>query len=382
MAMLSTYPFEWLGKSRASLPKVTTGCVSCKKRHVKCDEGKPICHRCQKGNRICIYQCQQTAIAQIASSQIQVRCSSLQSPPVKLQFSSEAKRRSFDNFQQIPVAALGGGLGWRDWGKIVLQNSENDLALRHAVTALGAMYGEALRNLGVASDSTNQNSLPTAYQQYHKAIKQLRSQLQHDLTRSVEANMLACMLLIVFDFMQGDYRAAGAHLGGGVAMLRSYLKQHSYPEALIVRISSPWRTSLDGSGILPIEGSFGARLLLSYGYLDFWSSCSMDGLPVLPEISMLEGLAVRRPSQPDTELNTILQTFAPLENRIREFLRAAKGLLYPHGQQVPQTNSRRELPYQNALVTFGEMKATLMRLLIAWYENFQRVCAPHVCNEP
>jgi hypothetical protein len=41
-----------LGKSmdqrrkRASKPKVRTGCISCKRRHVKCDEGKPTCVRC------------------------------------------------------------------------------------------------------------------------------------------------------------------------------------------------------------------------------------------------------------------------------------------------------------------------------------------------
>jgi hypothetical protein len=31
---------------RASKPKVRTGCITCKVRHIKCDENKPICDRC------------------------------------------------------------------------------------------------------------------------------------------------------------------------------------------------------------------------------------------------------------------------------------------------------------------------------------------------
>jgi hypothetical protein len=108
------------------------------------------------------------------------------------------------------------------------------------------------------------------------------------------------MLLVAFDFMQGDYRAAAVHLSGGAAMLRSYLKQHSSTEALVVRISTPWRTSLDRSGIPPTEGSFGARLLLSYGYIDFWGFTWMDSLLVLPEVLVLVSVLfisiyIRRP---------------------------------------------------------------------------------------
>lgn len=382
MAAVSLYPFEWLGKSRASLPKVKTGCISCKKRHVKCDEGKPICKRCQKGNRSCVYQSQQTTVPKEASLQIRLHYPSPRPPPIKKTFSFEAERCGFESFQQIPAEVLGGGLGWRDWGNIVLQNSDNDPALRHAVIALGIMHEEALRNLSAVSTTVNRQLLPMAYKQYQEAIKRLRSQLQNESTRSVEANILACMVLIVFDFMQGDYRAAGVHLAGGVAMLRRYLRHRSSSEALIARISTPWRTSLERSGISPTEGSLGARLLLSYGYLDFWASCWMDGLPALPEVSVLEGLAVRRPPRPDTELNTSFQTFAPLENRIREFLRSARGLMYPHGQQVPPTDSRRLLPYQSSSFTFSQMKMTLKSLLADWHENYQRVCTTYICHEP
>lgn len=39
---------------RISRPKVKSGCVTCKKRHVKCDEAKPTCSRCIKASVECL----------------------------------------------------------------------------------------------------------------------------------------------------------------------------------------------------------------------------------------------------------------------------------------------------------------------------------------
>ncbi|KAJ9138356.1 C6 zinc finger domain protein [Pleurostoma richardsiae] len=39
--------------TRASVPKVRTGCITCKKRHVKCDEARPSCQRCMKWQGFC-----------------------------------------------------------------------------------------------------------------------------------------------------------------------------------------------------------------------------------------------------------------------------------------------------------------------------------------
>ena len=223
MVTTSLYPSEWLGKSRASLPKVKTGCVTCKKRHVKCDEGKPICNRCKTDNRPCLYQPQQRLVSEDACLQIQLRHSCAQSPPAIKHFSSEAERCGFDRFWETIGAALGGAIGWDGWGDIVLQNSENDPALRHAIITLRAMHEEALRNLGEVPSAKGTQLLSQAYKQYHEAIKHLRSQLQYQPTRSVQANILACILLVAFDIMQGDYRAAAVHLSRRIAMLRSYL---------------------------------------------------------------------------------------------------------------------------------------------------------------
>src|SRR6478736_572872 len=38
---------------RLSKPKVRSGCLTCKTRRVKCDEGKPVCARCIRGDFVC-----------------------------------------------------------------------------------------------------------------------------------------------------------------------------------------------------------------------------------------------------------------------------------------------------------------------------------------
>ncbi|KAF2269725.1 hypothetical protein CC78DRAFT_452857 [Lojkania enalia] len=41
--------------SRAKGLRTTTGCLTCRKRRVKCDEKKPQCSQCSKAERVCIY---------------------------------------------------------------------------------------------------------------------------------------------------------------------------------------------------------------------------------------------------------------------------------------------------------------------------------------
>ncbi|KAK8241894.1 hypothetical protein HDK77DRAFT_377156 [Phyllosticta capitalensis] len=42
-------------KSRGRGLRTTTGCTTCRNRHIKCDEEKPVCGPCAKGNRPCVY---------------------------------------------------------------------------------------------------------------------------------------------------------------------------------------------------------------------------------------------------------------------------------------------------------------------------------------
>lgn len=41
------------GNSSSKPKRVRTGCLTCRERHLKCDEGQPICQNCRKSSRTC-----------------------------------------------------------------------------------------------------------------------------------------------------------------------------------------------------------------------------------------------------------------------------------------------------------------------------------------
>ncbi|OQE15266.1 hypothetical protein PENSTE_c029G03707 [Penicillium steckii] len=66
-------------KSRGRGLRATTGCVICKRRHVKCDEVRPQCGPCAKGQRPCIYAADDDSINSITSGP--TRMPDMQTPP-------------------------------------------------------------------------------------------------------------------------------------------------------------------------------------------------------------------------------------------------------------------------------------------------------------
>ncbi|KAK0100673.1 hypothetical protein ONS95_007125 [Cadophora gregata] len=77
-------------QSRGKGLRKTTGCITCRRRHVKCDENRPHCDRCRKGNQTCIY-----ADPHAAQSQVP-RAANRQSSAS----SSEAQQRPISEIQQ------------------------------------------------------------------------------------------------------------------------------------------------------------------------------------------------------------------------------------------------------------------------------------------
>ncbi|KAL7270044.1 hypothetical protein RUND412_007257 [Rhizina undulata] len=49
-------PKKRVRRSTAKGLRVKTGCITCRRRHLKCDEGKPSCKNCSKGSRACTYE--------------------------------------------------------------------------------------------------------------------------------------------------------------------------------------------------------------------------------------------------------------------------------------------------------------------------------------
>lgn len=58
----STSPEPEHTRQKRWAPKSRSGCMTCKKRRIKCDEARPSCSRCTLSNRVCEYQTPPTSI--------------------------------------------------------------------------------------------------------------------------------------------------------------------------------------------------------------------------------------------------------------------------------------------------------------------------------
>ena len=119
-------------RTRESTSKVRTGCSTCKRRHLRCDETKPSCQRCAIGGRECEYS---TAPAAPSRNVMIVYLS-----PVKRQPVLFLNDQGLDFYHQNLAARLDGQFESKFWSKLVLQLSHSEPSIRHAVSAISVIY--------------------------------------------------------------------------------------------------------------------------------------------------------------------------------------------------------------------------------------------------
>ncbi|KAL6877429.1 hypothetical protein HDV57DRAFT_501377 [Trichoderma longibrachiatum] len=201
--------------------RVKTGCQTCKKRRVKCDEGRPACQRCLSTGRICdgygIWgggnntrgTSSKTQFA--ASSPTAVRCTPtqlLQTVVVMSQRRSIAGQPAsigFEYFRRYTTTKLPGLFESGFWDSLVLQASEQEPAVLHAVTALGAAH---------------KNEERISLTEYNEAIRHLRHSLKRSDKEALRVCLITCMLFVCIELLRGGFTAGHAHLSSGLRILR------------------------------------------------------------------------------------------------------------------------------------------------------------------
>ncbi|OBT80213.1 hypothetical protein VF21_00694 [Pseudogymnoascus sp. 05NY08] len=145
---------------RASKPKVKTGCLTCKIRHVKCDESKPHCTRCLSTGRACDGYSPLPPSHTITHSPTRnSTLSPLPSALTPLLPGTPSEQHSFHTFSTCTTAHLAGLFTSPFWSRHVLQASLHEPSIYHAAVALGALNG----GLGLDDEF--------AVRQYVKAIR-------------------------------------------------------------------------------------------------------------------------------------------------------------------------------------------------------------------
>ncbi|KAL2811719.1 hypothetical protein BJX63DRAFT_273679 [Aspergillus granulosus] len=196
--------------------KSRAGCLTCKKRRVKCDETHPICHHCIRTGWLCSWPDiqppgqAQFQILQPPPGQDTYSALSIPSTIPSRIFQTQREARFFDFFRLHTVADLSGWSPSPFWQRLVLQMVHSEPAARRAAIALGALHVE-----GAATEFT--------LRCYGEALATLRSHITNPGTvLNIDVCLTTCLLLSCFEIARKDYPAAQIHYAGGLGILKRY----------------------------------------------------------------------------------------------------------------------------------------------------------------
>ena len=212
-------------KKRPFLPKVKSGCRTCKIRKVKCDEAKPQCRRCNSTGRPC------GGYGRNNSPSSTITLVSAKTSPgsgevyygMDAWLESEVERRSFDFFLNHASSRLGGFFQSPFWSREVLQAAIHHPSIRHLVVALGAAYEQFEDR--VSQSSEDREEMRFALHQCNQGIRHL-TQKSGSLDRSEQSientssAVIASILFTVFASLQGHMGEAMDHVRSGLRVLQ------------------------------------------------------------------------------------------------------------------------------------------------------------------
>jgi hypothetical protein len=146
-------------------------------------------------------------------------------------YDTEDESRYFRLFAESTVFALSGFFegtpSSQFWTQVVLQESHNLKAVRHAVIALGALT-KGMENVPPGNfkvnviQSLDQRHCEQAVVQHLKAIQALNHYISSSAAPQLRNALLTCLLFICFEVLQGGFLSPIEQIQGGLNMLRSY----------------------------------------------------------------------------------------------------------------------------------------------------------------
>ncbi|KAH8673360.1 hypothetical protein BX600DRAFT_204432 [Xylariales sp. PMI_506] len=261
---------------RARHPKVSSGCATCRRRHIKCDEAQPACNRCTKSRRECSWVAKEPQRASTKQGLGPNQHS--QRPQATLKARSTTKKviadwsrlaplstfelnpcrldpidvSYFDIFRHHILSSLNGWCQTTGFGQYAIYEFMHDECVRSAVLALAAMARATQLPLKANSDSDpgkfkwiftardfiSNDNLSTfdppahhhivALAHYAKAITLCRQNLASSDLDTVAARplLISTIAFIVLEILQGNIVGAGQLSSRALEFVQRYTELH------------------------------------------------------------------------------------------------------------------------------------------------------------
>ncbi|OAA66154.1 C6 zinc finger domain protein [Cordyceps fumosorosea ARSEF 2679] len=217
-------------RQRRWTPKVKTGCITCRIRRVKCDEGRPACKKCISTGRKCdgFEISPEPEPAPCASSPIATPCLHALTPIYGR--ASPREREMFNLFRTKTVTQVSGAFYQPFWHVDVLLAAQTQPAIWHASLSMAAMY--AWFKMDDDDDDGDDGDTIQRQEHYRFALRQHNEAIAHlvalaqnrkeDDARSAEVLLMASVLFTGLSSLRGDPREAMMHASHGLRVAQQW----------------------------------------------------------------------------------------------------------------------------------------------------------------
>lgn len=229
------------------------GCVTCRRRHIRCDESRPICQRCTKAQVSCVYPTRTTESPDSTTTTIQ--------PQASLSvFKAPDEREDLQFWLEVGGANAGRWQCPSFYEHLLPQFSQAYESARYSLLALST----CVRQWHLSDESARAEALARGDHYYSLACKQLLS--AGDSKASTEAALVSSMALFFYDSFTDHMARRYIHSNAAISLLQLLKQGLSYNEV------SGWRSD---------TGKAGAQVVIetAEAYFDEISYPALEGCP-------------------------------------------------------------------------------------------------------
>lgn len=235
--------FDPSKRARFGVSKVKTGCLTCKARHIKCDEARPKCLRCVKSRRECRREQPDARGLNIIHYGCPVSRSIPQWSNLDLQ-----ERQLFHSFRTWTGPELAGVYNTDLWLRYIVQIAVSEPAIKHAILGVTALHKQIRDGQSLALPN---DGMSYPLQHYTRAISLLVKSMEKDTMAFSGTPLIACILFCAFESMSFHLDSALSHAGSGVKMLNEQQPRptQNLPTAIPTALLSALFCRLDTQGL-------------------------------------------------------------------------------------------------------------------------------------
>ncbi|KUJ17751.1 uncharacterized protein LY89DRAFT_669042 [Mollisia scopiformis] len=274
-------------RKRVFAPKSRSGCLSCRKRRIKCDERRPQCEKCAKSGFSCDGYLNSSKLVpkkarlhkiapkqSIAPKPAPTSSDCIPIPTLKqwtscgggllLQprntlFGSEKEARYFRVFCDNVAIQLSGFYDLPLWNRLILQTAEQEESVRHGIISIGALQ----QTIDLRSQQDGRYIAPLtaldehhrfAIEQYSKAIKQMRDAVATQ-KHQLRTTLLTCLLIICFESLHGNHESAITQMQIGIHLLEDFISSQRQAITGPIRTKNPKSTETGHLNVPPFNES-------------------------------------------------------------------------------------------------------------------------------